>query len=336
MSNVREAYLEQRGSSGNTQHNKCYRITDTGTQVLTSWGPVGSERTPESICDSTDDAVRRIAFDRQLAAKKDRKNNPYSLISLTENGVVQTLEQRPSDDGRRWGFELETHSRLSIEDIVAKMRERGLDVQVRVTDYFKSNGNQWDVKRDASCGYEFASPILSGERGIFDVKIAAEKIREVCQSAVNSDCGIHVTIGVEDHGPKDLKRLAIGYLRAQEHFYAECNSSRQNNHYCKRNPVDHLAQMITERDVKRVIDMAGGWRNHSDRYHGMNWTRVFSKKVIEFRMLESTVAVRKIGAWIEMCVGFVDGLMASGATFKSTTPFSKETFDQIVAKTWRP
>lgn len=24
----------------------------------------------------------------------------------------------------------------------------------------------------------------------------------------------------------------IAYLKAQEHFYAECNETRQNNHYC--------------------------------------------------------------------------------------------------------
>ena len=171
--------------------------------------------------------------------------------------------------------------------------------------------------------------------GIFDVKVAADKIREICPTAVNSNCGLHVTVDVSDHSAADIKRLIVGYLKAQEHFYTECNESRQSNRYCKRNPTASMASAIKSGDPMFVATCAGGWARHEDRYHGLNLTRLFSKKVVEFRMMESTVSARKLGQWIRQCVGFVDGLKKSGVAFKSTDAFSRETFDKIVEGTWR-
>lgn len=334
---MKTIYLEHRGSEGDTQNNKFYTITDDGAKVQFSWGAIGTAGQSKVEIESTDSEAREAVFQKKL---KEKVKKGYVVIK--RDGVQ--VEDRPPEEGRGWGLEVETHSALSIEDIVSRMRERGLSVNVRTSDYFHSDGNQWDVKRDGSCGYEFASPISRGKHGLFNAKVAVEKIKEVCPDAVNSSCGVHVTIGVADHFNErgldhtDLKRLVIGYLKAQENFYAMCNSSRQNNRYCMRNPVENLERIIkaTPRDISTIVDMAGGWRSHSDRYHGLNFTRLFSKKVVEFRMLESTVSVRKVGEWIETCVGFVDGLKKSGVTFKSPSRIGAETFKAIVAGTWKP
>ena len=327
-------YLENRGTQDGAECAKFFQLEDDGHRVIATWGAIGQKRPPKVLVESEDPAVRQAAWDKKLKEKTKRKDNPYQVIRETGPDATRVVEERPSSVGRRWGLEVETHSRLSPREVAAKMQERGLTVNLRENDYFHSDGTAWDVKRDGSCGYEFASPILSGDAGIFDAKLAVEKIREVCPDAVNVKCGLHVTIDVSDHSPADLKRLAIAYLKAQEHFYAQCNESRQHNQYCQRNPLTRLQDMIDSKSIERVLDGAGGWRNHSDRYHGLNWTRVFSKKVIEFRMMESTVAVRKVGSWIRMCVGFVDGIKASGITFKSTDPLGQETFEKIVISAW--
>ena len=335
---MKRVYLEQRGSTGDVEHNKFFEITDDGKTVNSRWGAVGAKGQQKVLAVSDDPAVRQAAWDKKFNEKTRRKDNPYVVIEAAHNGQVVKIENRPSSEGRRWGLEVETHSNLSVTEIAGKMRERNLEVKVDTGRYFHSTGAVWDVKRDGSCGYEFASPILSGEAGIFDAKIAVEKIREVCPTAVNSKCGIHVTIDISDFTGPELVKLMIAYLKAQEHFYAECNESRQNNHYCKRNPTDRLAEMIrlswNNGTPQEVADLMGGWRNHDNRYHGLNLTRMFSIKVIEFRMLESTVAIRKVGAWIKMCVGFVDGIKKSKIKFRTTEPFGKETFDKIVAGTW--
>lgn len=317
---MEKVYLEHRGRTDTTEHSKFYELTDDDHQVLFRWGRTGTDGKTTVALVSEVKEERTAAFQRQLKAKMAKG---YVIIKNGETAV----ESRPSSEGRRWGLEVETHSNLDINSIVERMRERSLSVTVDTGRYFKSDGNHWDVKRDGSCGFEFASPILSGESGIFDAKIAVEKIREICPNATNSKCGIHVTIDVSDHNTKDLRRLCVGYLRAQEHFYRMCNESRQNNQYCKRNSSHRIEELLTATSTEQVLRCMDG----SNRYQGLNMTRFQSLNVIEFRMLESTVAIRQVGEWIRTCVGFVDGLKASGVTFKSTTVFSDETFQKIVA-----
>jgi predicted DNA-binding WGR domain protein len=334
---MRQVYLEQRSATGATEHNKFYRLTDDGSSVLTEWGAIGASGQSKVISIDLDPTVREAVFNKKLKEKEGRGYVVQTRQEASSTGAGPVhVEARPSAEGRRWGLEVETHSNVDIHEVAAKMMARGLRVNVEAGRYFQSDGQAWDLKRDGSCGYELASPILGGEAGVFNSKLAVEKIREVCPTAVNHSCGIHVTIDIADHSPEDLKRLAIGYLRAQEFFYQECAEWRQNNQYCRRNPIHSLEAIVRTpaSQIQKILDLAGGWRNHENRYHGLNFTRMFSRKVVEFRMMESTVDIRKVGGWIRMCVGFVDGLKKSMVTFKSTSPFTRETFDKIIAGTF--
>jgi len=325
-------YGEQRGASGDTEHNKFYEIEDNQEKsvVVFRWGSIAQYaglknsyvEGPRCTVISGAPEVRAAAFAKQFKAKFQRKANPYVQISVTNGSSVQKTEDRPDSVGRRWGVEIETHSNLSVQEIASKMQSRDLEVVVDTGRYFHSTGRQWDVKRDGSCGFEFASPILSGDAGIFDAKLAVEKIQEECPTAVNSNCGLHVTVDVSDFSDEQLKQLVVGYLKAQEHFYSECNNSRQNNQYCKRNPTSRIRDIIgmPSSNIKGIVDLAGGWRDHSNRYHGLNFTRTFTIRVVEFRMMESTISPRKVGAWIRRCVNFVEGIKAKGLTFYTTEP----------------
>lgn len=324
---MRKVYAEQRGATKGVEHNKFIEVVDDGQKVVTRWGPVGGKGTSKVIAESSDAEARTKAFDKYVKSKCERKESPYTIVTQGD----ESIEERPSSDGRRWGLEVETHSRLSPQEVAEKMRERDLVVNVDTGRYFKSNGRAWDIKRDGSCGYELASPISRGEAGIFDAKIACDKIKEVCPTPVNSNCGIHVTIDVSDHSQEDLCRLIIGYLKAQEHFYAECNESRQNNRYCQRNTAAPLQSTSNFNSFAWLFHAVDG----GNRYHGLNLSRLHEKKIIEFRMLESSVSSRKVGAWIRMCVGFVDGLKKSKVRFKTSETFSAETFKAICEGTWR-
>lgn len=334
---MRRIYAEQRGASGDVEHNKMFRFIDDGESVIFEWGPIGGSKPQRKVITEPDAEKRKAIFDAKLKEKTERKSNPYVIIETEDGGNRVRVESRPDATGRGWGLEVETHSNLDPADIANRMAQRGLRVNFDPGRYFKSDGLTWDVKRDGSCGYEFSSPILRGEAGIFDAKLAVDKIREVCPNAVNTSCGIHVTVSVDDHSEQDLFRLVVGYLKSQEHFYLQCGPSRQDNRYCKRNPVSALQRIGSRSNrigLRELLEVSGGYRNHDDRYHGLNLTRIFSLKVVEFRMLESTVATRKVGSWIHTCVGFVDGLKKSGVVFNSPSTISGETFDKIVNGTW--
>lgn len=329
--------MENRGATGDVEHSKFYRITEEDNKVIFNWGPTGAEGQQKVALVSDDAAERTAVFDKQL---KSKQKGGYVVVTQGGEpgqfiGQTRRVEERPSSEGRRWGLEVETHSNVDINRVAQLMTERGLRVNVETGRYFKSQGDVWDVKRDGSCGYEFASPILSGEAGFFDAKVAVEKIREICPSAVNHNCGIHVTIDVRDHSEADLRRLCVGYLKAQEHFFAECAEWRQNNRYCLRNCNGRVSSAIRQMiDQPRLSDVLATM-SADNRYQGLNLARLREKKIVEFRMMESSVAIRKVGGWIRMCVGFIDGLKASGVTFKSPDLFSAETFKEICEGTWR-
>jgi len=327
---MRTVYGEERGTSNDTEHNKGYRLTDTGTQVVCEWGQIGNLRNKKIICESSDADERTAAFEKQFKAKFKRKANPYIIIEQDGSAV----ESRPeADGGRKFGLEVETHSRLSIDDIIEKLLARGLKVRDRRNSYFHSDGSQWDVKYDSSAGYEFASPILSGSRGIFDAKLAVEKIREVGgATAANANCGVHVTVDIGDHSFEDFKRLVIGYLRCQKHFYDQVHESRSTNQYCMPNPTHLIESILRATTVAEIRRLASNNRR-GERYHGLNLTNAGRA---EFRHMEGNVSIRNIAAWIRLCVSFVDGIKKSGVKFKSTTPISKETFDKIAAGVWTP
>ena len=321
-------YLENRsvtgGNTGGVEHSKFYRIEERGNEVVFTWGPTGAPGQSKVELVSDDPAIRKACMEKQLKAKQKR-----GYVVIQAGG--QTVEARPSAEGRNWGLELEVHSNVDVAEIVAGMRSRGLEVNVETGRYFKSNGQKWDVKRDGSCGLEWASPILSGEAGLFAAKVAVEKIREVCPTAVNHQCGIHVTVGIEDFDYVAVKRLAIGYLKAQEHFYAECAEWRQDNQYCRRNNIHALNSIIASRNISHTLNAL----NASDRYQGLNWARYTERKIVEFRMMESSVAIRKVGAWIRMCVGFVDGMKMGKVKFNTSKPFLAETFKSVCDSAWR-
>lgn len=307
-------YLEQRGASGGVEHSKFYEISDDGRRVTFRWGKTGSSGETKVALESDDANARRECFDKQLKAKTKRKTAPYVVVERDGRRV----EERPASTGRRWGLEVETHSRLSVVEVAKGMTDRGLKVALNTGSYFKSEGKVWDVKRDGSCGFEFASPIMSGESGLFDAKVAVEKIREVCPSAVNQACGIHVTIDVSDFSFDELKNLVLQYMRAQEYFYAECAAWRQDNRYCQRNPFCPEAVWKAQ-TLDSVIAAADG----NNRYHGLNLARLKKMKIVEFRMLESSVSVRKVGSWINLCVGFVNGIKL-GLVRPSLGPMAEE------------
>ena len=340
MESFYQVYLENRGSSVKegtlTQHSKFYLAEDDGQKVIFRWGSTGSY---ESIKTKTAGAGvkikecedRRATIDAQVRAKIKKGYVRIWESGSQTGGLMLRHEERPSNEGRGFGLEIETHTHISLDEIIEGMRKRGLAVNDSRQQYFHSNGSAWDVKRDGSCGYEIASPILRGECGIFDAKLAAEKIREICPNATNSNCGVHVTVGVEDHSKEDLKRLIAGYLKAQEHFYAKCNSTRQKNSYCARNPINKLGLIIAAPStaINEIAVSAGGLR-HEDRYKGLNLTNVFkSSPRVEFRMLESTTEIRKLGAWIETCVNFVSNLKSTQYVITDAAPMSEEDFNAL-------
>ncbi len=332
-----EVYLENRGETNGKECSKFYHVECSEKGTIFRWGRTEQF---ESIRKKVDGGGVKIASPVacQATALKQietKANKGYREIWRNIGGRVKAKEAEVEKSGRRFGLEIETHTRIDVDTILERLRKRGINVNDDRHAYFHSDGTKWDLKRDGSCGYEFASSILHGESGIFDCKVAVENVQQVCsgKSAVNDECGLHVTVDISDLKDIDLKRLVYHYLRAQEHFYAMCNKTRQSNRYCARNPLRYLNYLSVNNaalSVPDFMDRCGGWSDRNNRYLGLNLTRMFSKKVIEFRMKESTVAPREVGKWIRTCLNFVDNVKLLKPGFDNVSLMTSAEFERYV------
>lgn len=318
-----EVYLENRGRTDTTEHSKFYRATDDGRRAIFNWGPVGGTGQSKVASEDPDQAVRAAVIAKQI---KSKVKKGYVIVSNgTETSTVMVNALPTGGISRGFGVELETTTRANPDQILAKLVERGVNILDRRSQYFHSDGRQWDLKKDGSCGFEYASPILRGEGGIYEAKLAADKIREVCPNAINANCGLHVTIGVEDFNDQQLVQLIANYLRFQDLFYDKVAASRKTNSYCSPNRGTVTAAHTLQQALVNV--------SANNRYQGLNLTRLRDRKAIEFRMMEGSISARKIGEWVRTVVGFVEAV--KNGVITTETRVSQENFDAAWSRYWQ-
>ena len=72
---------------------------------------------------------------------------------------------------RRFGVEIEFLSTITKEHATSCLRAAG--IRVENSFYTHETTPHWKIVSDGSCGYELVSPVLQGEAGIEEVRIAA-------------------------------------------------------------------------------------------------------------------------------------------------------------------
>lgn len=316
-------YLENRGNTNGVENNKFYELETKNNKLYCRWGSTNRYdelKNKYNICAGIKIINSHINEKyTDLLNKKQRRG--YVVIQQNRTQI----ENRPSATGRKFGVEIETNTNLSKRELSTLLKARNLKVRT-TNSYMQSTGDKWDIKNDSSCGYEIASPILSGQQGIFDLKLAADKIKDALNDnhMPDNDCGIHITVDVSDFNKNELKRLIIGFLKAQDHFYKMCNSTRQDNTYCKKYDTSKINQCIRASTVSKIKTILG-----CDKYRGLNLTKLDSK-VVEFRMFQSELGARKITSWVRTCVGFIEGIKSSNTTFTTISKFTKATFNNLI------
>jgi predicted DNA-binding WGR domain protein len=316
-------YLENRGNTNGVENNKFYELETKNNKLYCRWGSTNRYNKLKNkyiLCPGikifTSNVNQKYT---ELLNKKQRKG--YVIIQQNRTQI----ENRPSATGRKFGVEIETNTNLSKIELSRLLKARNLKVRT-TNSYIQSNGDKWDIKNDSSCGYEIASPILSGAQGVFDLKLAADKIKDALNDShmPDSDCGIHITVDISDFTSTDIKRLIIGFLKAQHHFYKMCNTNRQNNTYCKKYDISKLNNCIRARTVSEIKRILG-----CSKYKGLNLSKL-DKKVVEFRMFQSELGARKITNWVRTCVGFVEGIKCSNITFTTNSKFTTTSFNNLI------
>lgn len=180
----------------------------------------------------------------------------------------------------------------------------------RVQDYWKfiTDGSV-DGTGTGEGGLEAVSPILYGEKGLAELKMVLEGIRNA-GGRVNRSCGLHV-----HHDARDMSAAQVAYLLEMycenqttiDQMLAPSRRSTNRNRWCQ--PWSH--------DKEHMIQTAKDGRSleNFDRYRTINVTSYPKYGSIEFRQHQGTLNHRKIVAWVK----FGQAMMEHAKTIDNTT-----------------
>lgn len=165
-----------------------------------------------------------------------------------------------------------------------------------VGSYNSSGGQSWDVKTDASCGYEVASPALTSYESV----IKAAEVGQLLSNGsctVDSRCGFHVHIDCRGLSRRALGRVFRLFTRYEKAFFFLAGSSRQTNHFCKRIDQTKInsCKKVEKSDSDSLSPYSSSWS--SDKNYWLNPLALHRHGTLENRLMESSLDPAFICGW---------------------------------------
>jgi hypothetical protein len=206
---------------------------------------------------------------------------------------------------RTFGIEIEGFG-ISLAQARDALSSAGLDCQVE--GYHHCNRSYWKVTTDASVpnGFEVVSPVLSGDAGLEQAKIALDALHQA-GGRVDRRRGLHVHFGAADLSAADIATVVRRYAKFEEQIDGWMAPRRRGdaNHFCHSvrsflqsgGTANHRLQSGTVAEVCRTF---------GTRYMKVNLEAFERHRTIEFRHHGGTVEAEKALPWILFCLGFVE------------------------------
>jgi hypothetical protein len=214
---------------------------------------------------------------------------------------------------RRFGVEIEFLSTITKEQAVMSLRAAG--IRVESSYYTHDTTPYWKIVMDGSCGLELVSPVLEGEAGIEEVRIAAAAL-EAAGAQVDKRCGLHVHFDARSMNLKAVKNLFKLWLKFEDVLDTFQPQSRRgnNNNYCRTN-LDHIitdagnhrnqcSQMFRKIDACRNMDQMK--QLYPCRYRKLNIHSYFRHQTLEVRHHSGTTDPAKITNWVRLMARMFD------------------------------
>lgn len=188
-------------------------------------------------------------------------------------------------------------------DYTLGLTPEGADRNVDITT-LPAYKSAWRVVSDGSVssGCEVVSPILSGAKGLAEVKRVVQAMRQG-RAKADIQCGLHVHVGAGDLSLVELQNVARRYATFEPTIDTFVDPRRRGNtsEWCKS--MDRVVDVLDTKVYNTPQEMI---RCIGDRYKKLNLSAFMRHGTVEFRQLEGTVSWTKITNWIEFCVQFVE------------------------------
>jgi len=188
----------------------------------------------------------------------------------------------------------------------------------------------WGCTDDYSiAGKEFISPPLSGDKGL-------DEIRDFCDKAmarrwrVNSNCGLHIHIGMGDMSPQALKQVAYAYYLTYQLWTAFVSPNRDCNRMCGRPQCSIDDILAVDTSNYEDWDM---FVSKQDRFEFLNWRAFIVHGTVEIRIMDGSLDGDLICNWIKAHIKFIEymskksiediTLMFSGGMLRNFSAFAE-------------
>lgn len=221
---------------------------------------------------------------------------------------------------RRFGVEIEFLSTVTTERVLMSLRAAG--IRIEFEGYTHRTTPHWKIVSDGSCGLELVSPVLEGEAGLEEVRIAAAAL-EAAGAKVDKRCGLHVHFDARSMSLKSVKNLFKMWLKFEDVLDTFQPPSRRGNAntYCRTN-LDHS---ITDAgnhqgQCSRMFRKIDDCRNMDEmkalypcRYRKLNIHSYFRHQTLEVRHHSGTTDPAKITHWVRLMARMFDTAEAAAA-----------------------
>jgi len=224
---------------------------------------------------------------------------------------------------RKFGVEIEF---VGITPNVAQAAIRNAGVSCQYEDYNHATRNHWKIVRDGSVTHykgeshtgELVSPPLSGKRGLDKLRKVVNAIK-MAGATVNSSCGFHVHVDVNDFTPNQIVAIPYRYGYLESKINKFMSHSRINSQWASTvsknysGIVDNIRRSMTlyKYNFKKAANFS------TSKYRKVNISSYHRHGTVEFRQHEGIVDSEKAYNWVQFCLHFVEH------TFNNVPPANK-------------
>tara|TARA_R110000772_G_scaffold169887_1_gene281782 strand:+ start:5362 stop:6153 length:792 start_codon:yes stop_codon:yes gene_type:complete len=237
----------------------------------------------------------------------------------------------------RFGIEIEfTNTSNTLRDIAAKVNSEVIasgynDSGCTYAGYTHAVHSGWKIVTDASLprgGGELVSPILEGDNGMMQLKVASEALIAI-GCTVNLQCGVHVHHDATNLNVNDIKNVLKLYIKFEKAIDLIMPLSRRNgrSRWCATNNIKNdVSETFKGIDAESSIRGLAQSFFGSRRYYNVNLMAYLAHGTIEFRQHGGTLEFEKIEAWVLL----TKAIMTRAIAAKNIQPNTTDAFETLM------
>jgi len=198
-------------------------------------------------------------------------------------------------------------------------------LNTRQASYYHSNGNTWDIKTDATCGWEISTRALyMDQNGQNDEMKSALASINGLRPVVDTSCGTHVHFDLSGFSWKDIQKLVMLWTRYEPFFFELQPESRRDNQFCyplcRSNWSSSLPRstrwsraraLMTTPSEREFRSQMENFEGTIERRAALNIGSWWRHGRIEVRLHSGTLMYEKIRYWIMLMEALINRVKVS-------------------------